>query len=85
MEKLTWDQICKQYDKEWVHLIDYDWTDGEPWPKGGVVHLHAKTRKDFDDLMMASDQISGARIFVGKIEGNEDLIMMGNFMRVTCV
>ena len=85
MEKLTWDQICKQYDKEWVHLIDYDWTDGEPWPKSGVVHLHAKTRKDFDDLMMASDPISGARIFVGKIEGSEDLIMMGNFMRVTCV
>ena len=84
MKKLTWDEICKEYDKEWVHLIDYDWTDGQPYPSSGVVRIHARDRKDFDDLMLSSEPISGARLFVGKIEGNEDLIMMGNFMRVTC-
>ena len=84
MEKLSWEQICKQYDKEWVHMIDYDWKDGVPYPENGIVRIHAKTRKDFDDLMLASDPISGARLFVGQIEGSEDFIMMGNFMRVTC-
>ena len=85
MERLSWNEICRQYDQQWVHLIDYDWTEGEPYPKSGIVHLHAKLRENFDGLMMASDPVSGARIFVGKIEGGEDLIMMGNFMRVTCV
>ncbi len=84
MEKLTWDEICKQYDKEWVHLIDYDWVDGEPYPKCGLVRIHAKTRKDFDKLILASEPISGARLFVGKVDGSEDLIMMGSFMRATC-
>jgi len=84
MKRLTWDEICKQYDKEWVHLIDYDWTDGQPYPNSGIVRIHARDRKDFDDKMLSSDPISGARLFVGKIEGSEDLIMMGNFMRVTC-
>ena len=84
MKRLTWDQICKNYDKEWVHLIDYDWDDSEPYPKSGIVHLHAKTRKDFDDLMLATAHISGARIFVGDAEEGHDLIMMGNFMRITC-
>lgn len=84
MEKLTWEEIRKKFDKEWVHLVEFDWIDGEPYPKSGVVRIHAKTRKDFDDLMLAGEPISGARLFVGNVEGNEDLIMMGNFMRVTC-
>ena len=85
MKKLTWDEICKQYDKEWVHLIDFDWRDSEPYPSSGVVRIHASDRKEFDNKMLSSEPISGARLYVGKIEGNEDLIMMGNFMKVTCV
>lgn len=84
MKKLTWEEIRKEYDGQWVHLIDYDWTDGQPYPSGGVVRIHARDRRDFDDQMLSSEPISGARLFVGKVEGNEDLIMMGNFMRVTC-
>lgn len=84
MEKLTWDEILKAYNQEWVHLVDYEWMDGEPYPKRGIVRIHAKSRKDFDDLMLAAEPISGARLFVGKGEESHDLIMMGNFMRVTC-
>lgn len=68
MKKLSWDEIRKEYDQEWVHLIDYDWDESDPYPKSGVVHLHAKTRKEFDKLMITSDPIAGARIYVGDIK-----------------
>lgn len=84
MKKLAWDEICKQHNKEWVHLIDYDWTDGQPYPNSGVVRIHAKTRKEFNKLILEGEPISGARIFVGHPEKSDDLIMMGNYMRITC-
>ena len=85
MNRLSWEEICKQYDQEWVHLVDYDWIDGEPYPNSGVVHLHAKARKEFNKLMLESEPISGARLFVGRVKADPNVIMMGNFMRVTCV
>ena len=77
MNKLTWDQIRKKYDGQWVHLIDYDWDDGAPYPTAGVVHIHAKTRKEFNQLIMSSERISGARIYVGDIKETGNTIRMG--------
>ncbi len=76
MKKLTWDEIRKNYNREWVHLVDYDWTEGQPYPNSGVVRIHAKTREDFDSLMLSSAPISGARLFVGQYEfdGPEGLL-----------
>lgn len=84
MNKLSWNEICTSYDKEWVHLIDYDWTDGEPYPNSGVVHLHAKTRKEFNKLMLEGEPISGARLFVGKGKIDPNVIMMGCFRTIKC-
>ncbi len=46
-EQLTWEEIKRQYDKEWVQLIDYVWPEGEPFPVAGLVRVHAPDRKDF--------------------------------------
>ena len=79
MKKLSWDEIRRLYDQEWVHLIDFDWEDGTPYPTAGVIHLHAKTRKEFDNLMITSAPIAGARIFVGDIKETGDVLRMGCF------
>ena len=46
-KKLTWEEIKKRYDQEWVELVDYDWPDGESHPRSGTLRSHAATRKSF--------------------------------------
>ncbi len=46
-EKLTWEEIKKQYDQEWVELVDYDWPDGESHPRSGTLRSHAADKKEF--------------------------------------
>jgi len=77
MKSLAWGEICKEYDGQWVHLIDYNWPEGTPYPTSGVVHLHAKTRHEFNDLIKASERIPGARIYVGDIKETGSSIRMG--------
>lgn len=77
MKKLSWNQIQTEYDGQWVHLIDYDWAEGTPYPVSGVVHIHAKTRKEFNALIKAADRIPGARIYVGDIKETGNAIRMG--------
>jgi len=50
-DKMTWDEIKKCFDQEWVELVDYDWPDEQTDPKAGVVRIHAKTREEFDQLV----------------------------------
>ncbi len=45
--KLTWAEIEREYDKQWVQLVDYDWPEGVPHPEAGIVRVHAADRKDF--------------------------------------
>ena len=28
-KKLTWEEISRRYDKQWVELVDYDWPEEE--------------------------------------------------------
>ena len=46
-KKLTWQEIEQKYNREWVQLVDYEWSEGEPFPAVGVVRVHAADRKDF--------------------------------------
>lgn len=77
MERLSWDQIKVRYDKQWVHLIDFDWEEGMPYPSSGTVHVHANSRREFNKLIMENDPVSGARIFVGDVKEKEDMLGMG--------
>ena len=66
-EKLTWEEIKKLYNQEWVELIDYDWADEDPDPRAGVVRVHAKTREEFDRLTDIDPPKDSAYVFVGEL------------------
>lgn len=40
-DKLTWDEIKRQYPDERVALIDEDWPDDQGLPLAGVVFAHS--------------------------------------------
>ena len=64
--KLSWKEIEKQFNKEWVQLIDFDWPEEEPLPRAGIVYVHAKTRKKFDDLILQNPPPKAALVYVGE-------------------
>jgi hypothetical protein len=45
--KLTWEEIKKQYNEQWVQLVDYDWPEGTPYPRSGIVRTHGQDKKEF--------------------------------------
>ena len=47
-KKLSWKEIQKQYDQEWVLLDDCEWPEEEIDPRAGIVRFHAKTRNEFE-------------------------------------
>jgi len=65
-EKLSWEEIKRKYDKQWVELVDYDWPDEEVYPRAGIVRIHACSRKEFDDLADVDPPKDSAYIFVGR-------------------
>jgi len=66
-KKLTWEEIKKQYDGEWVELIDYDWDDTESDPQAGVVRFHSKDKKEFHKLILDRPDCESAIVYVGEI------------------
>lgn len=67
-EKLTWDEICRRYDQQWVELVDFDWPEEEPDPRSGIVRVHAAKRKDFDQLILQDPPEYSALLFIGERE-----------------
>lgn len=43
--RLTWNEIKARYDREWIELVDCDWPEGDQYPLGGVVRVHAAEKK----------------------------------------
>ena len=35
-DMLTWQEIERRYNEQWVQLIDYEWFEGEPYPAAGI-------------------------------------------------
>ncbi len=66
-KKLTWEEIKKLYNEEWVELVDYDWPDEQTDPRAGVVRVHAKTREEFDRLTDIDPPQDSAIVFAGEI------------------
>ncbi len=77
-KRLTWEQIREQYDGEWVELVDYEWDETEPDPTAGVVRVHSKKRKEFEDLVRNSPPEDSALVFVGKIIIPEGMTISSN-------
>jgi hypothetical protein len=76
--KLTWDEICNRFDREWVQLVDYDWAEDESLPKAGVVQNHAKSRREFDELIIMNPQPESALLFVGKRDVQPGVVLSAN-------
>ena len=78
VRKLTRKEIQKQYDQEWVELVDYDWPDTEPFPRDGVVRVHAKSRREFDVLILEDPPIDSALVFVGERQAPPGVVLNAN-------
>ena len=65
-QKLSWEEIEKLYDQEWIELIDYDWSEYDMHPISGIIRVHAKDRSEFDKLAAINPPKESAFIFVGR-------------------
>jgi hypothetical protein len=65
-KKLTWKEIELGFDKQWIQLTDYDWPEEEALPFSGVVVAHAKSRKEFDELITKNFHDYSALLYVGE-------------------
>jgi hypothetical protein len=77
-KKLTWEEIKRHYNQEWVELVDYDWPDTEPYPRDGVVRVHAKSRREFDVLILEDPPTDSALVFVGERQAPPGVILNAN-------
>lgn len=50
-QMLSWEEIIKQFNNEWVELTEFDWPEGEPYPKAGTVRTHAREQSEFYKLL----------------------------------
>ena len=82
MQKITWDKIQKQYEGEWVELINYDWQDGQPYPAAGEVRVHASDRKEFYQQANIDRPKDSAILYVGRLDLPLGVIR-NNLMRIS--
>ena len=80
---LSWKQIEKKYDKQWVQLINFDWPEYESLPHSGEVVANAKKRKDFDKLICATKQKFSAILFIGDRELPPNIILSASMHQWT--
>ena len=65
-KKLTWEEIKRGYDQEWVELVEYDWPEEDIYPRSGIVRVHARDRAEFYRLVAIDTPRDSALLFVGK-------------------
>lgn len=82
-EKMQWEQISKEYNNQWVQLIEYVWLEGTPFPQAGVVAVHAAERKDFYQKVRNHQpkQTDSAILYVG-VPPKDPGVVYNNFHKV---
>lgn len=66
-EKLSWDEILKKYDQQWIELVDFDWDETDPSPKAGVVRVHSTNKSEMLRIASIDPPAKEAAIlFIGK-------------------
>jgi len=83
--KLNWEEIERLFNQEWVELVDYEWIDTETHPRFGVVRVHAKSRKEFDELILNDPPERSALVYVGKPPRMPGVILSTNLHRIESV
>jgi len=66
-EKLSWLEIQKKYNEEWVELIDFEWDETQSDPQSGVVRVHSKDKREFHKLILDRPDCEAAIVYVGDI------------------
>lgn len=79
---LKWEEIQNFYQNQWVQLIDFDWPEDEPHPRCGKVRLSASSRKDFNKLVLNSEPVDAARLYVGSHQLPEGEILSSNIVKM---
>ena len=80
-EKLSWEEIKQRFDREWVELVNYEWSDPEEYPQAGVVRVHAKTRAVFNEAVAKLPPADSAILFVGKTQIPDDIVFNAGLRR----
>ena len=82
-DRLTWEEIEKEYTQQRVELIDYDWPDGDPHPRSGVVRSHGSDKKDFyQQCRREPVPNDSAILFVGPIRMPEGVVFSPSLIRI---
>lgn len=68
-----------------MELVDYDWPEEEVDPRSGVVRVHAKTRKEFDELTSIDPPFDSAYVYVGRPHTRSDVLITRGFSRVVMI
>jgi hypothetical protein len=82
-KKLTWEEIKKQYNQEWVLLDQCEWLEEEIDPRSGIVRFHAKDRFEFDRMLSTLESgFDAAIVFVGMPVNRSDVVITRDYSRV---
>lgn len=82
-KKLSWEEISKKYDQEWVLLDAFDWPEEAEYPTAGVVQIHCRDRNEFDGLMATRPSgFNSAIVFVGIPQTRSNSVTSRAYSRV---
>lgn len=81
-KKISWAEIEKLYDQEWIELVDYDWDLALPYPSAGVVRVHSPDRAEFKKFALTNPPEDSAFLFVGEPLSEEGVVYNLNLGRV---
>jgi hypothetical protein len=82
MDKQNWDQIEKDFNNQWVELVDYEWQEGKPFPNSGKVRVHATDRNEFYKLAKIDPPKDSAILFVGKPDIPANTFLCSSIMQL---
>ncbi len=81
--KMTWEEIEKKYDQEWVELVDYDWREDEPFPRSGSLRSHAAKKKEFyQQCCREPKPQDSAILFVGRPRIPKRVVFSPSLVRI---
>ena len=81
-ERFSWEEIQQRYNGEWVELVDYEWTEGEPYPQAGIVRVHAPNRSDFYKLANQDSPRDSAILFIGTVHPASGIVLCSSMMQI---
>lgn len=64
-QRLSWNQVKKLYEGQWVELVDFEWDWNNAYPRWACVGLSADSR---EELLSLSTNDESLILFIGAAE-----------------